>query len=116
MHKPKSYGFSEFALYGLLGKKGFREVAIQSLSKALYLKEKLLELGFEVPYTGKHLWEFPVKHPMAEEIYQKLLEKGFVFGLPLRRFGYSNCLLIAVTEKRTKEEMDQLLEALRNMI
>ncbi|WP_448583854.1 aminomethyl-transferring glycine dehydrogenase subunit GcvPA [Thermocrinis sp.] len=100
----------------LLGKKGLREVATQSLSKALYLKEKLLELGFELPYTGKHLWEFPIKHPKAEEIHHKLLEKGFMFGLSLKRFGYSNCLLVAVTEKRTREEMDQLLEVLKDIV
>ncbi|WP_448587367.1 aminomethyl-transferring glycine dehydrogenase subunit GcvPA [Thermocrinis sp.] len=100
----------------LLGRNGLREVAVQSLSKALYLKEKLLSLGFEIPYNGKHLWEFPVKHPKAEKLHQKLLKEGFMFGLPLNRFGYKDHLLVAITEKRTKEEMDRLVEALREIL
>lgn len=44
---------------------------------------------------------------------QKLIEDGFLFGIRLDRFGYKDQLLIAVTEKRTKEEMDQLVERLR---
>jgi glycine dehydrogenase subunit 1 len=97
----------------LLGREGMREVAIQSLSKAMYLKEKLLSLGFEIPFSGKHLWEFPVKHPKAQELHKKLIEDGFLFGIRLDKFGYKDQLLIAVTEKRTKEEMDQLVERLR---
>jgi glycine dehydrogenase subunit 1 len=87
--------------------------AIQSLSKAMYLKENLLNLGFEIPFSGKHLWEFPIKHPKAQELHKKLIEDGFLFGIRLDRFGYKDQLLIAVTEKRTKEEMDQLVERLR---
>lgn len=97
----------------LLGKEGLREVAIQSLSKALYLLDKLLELGFEKPYKGKHLWEFPIRHERAREIYQKALEHGFLFGVPLEEFGYKNTLLVALTEKRRREEMDKLLEIIR---
>ena len=94
----------------LLGKRGIREVALQSLSKAIYLKEGLLKLGFEIPYSGKHLWEFPIKHPEAQQIHKKLIDEGFLFGVPLERFGYDQQLLIALTEKRTKEEMDTLVE------
>ncbi len=97
----------------LLGKEGMREVAKQSLSKALYLKRRLLELGFEDLYSGKHLWEFPLKHIKSEELYQKALRSGFLAGVPLEKFGYKNTLLFAVTEKRTKEEMDRLVSAMR---
>jgi len=47
------------------------------------------------------------------ELHQKLMEEGFLFGIRLDRFGYKDQLLIAVTEKRTKEEMDWLVEKLR---
>jgi glycine dehydrogenase subunit 1 len=96
----------------LLGKEGLREVAIQSLSKAFYLKERLLSLGFEEVYKGKHLWEFPLRHEKSKELYQKALNSGFLFGVPLDDFGYKNTLLIATTEKRTKEEMDRLVQVL----
>jgi hypothetical protein len=41
------------------------------------------------------------------------MEEGFLFGIRLDRFGYKDQLLIAVTEKRMKEEMDWLVERLR---
>jgi len=97
----------------LLGKDGMREVAKQSLSKALYLKRRLLEIGFEEVYSGKHLWEFPLRHERAEELYQKALRAGFLAGVPLEGFGYHKTLLFAITEKRTKEEMDSLVDAIR---
>ncbi|MCS7277986.1 MAG: aminomethyl-transferring glycine dehydrogenase subunit GcvPA, partial [Aquificaceae bacterium] len=96
----------------LLGKEGIKEVAVQSLSKAIYFKERLLELGLEEVYTGKHLWEFPLRGMKVKELYEKALKAGFLFGVPLESFGYADTLLIAVTEKRTKEEMDRLVEAL----
>ncbi|MDW8434060.1 MAG: aminomethyl-transferring glycine dehydrogenase subunit GcvPA [Aquificaceae bacterium] len=96
----------------LLGKNGMREVAIQSLSKGMYLKKRLLELGFEEIYTGKHLWEFPLKHVRAKELYEKALNSGFLFGVPLDSFQYKDTLLVAVTERRTKQEIDKLLEVI----
>ncbi|MFN3814101.1 MAG: aminomethyl-transferring glycine dehydrogenase subunit GcvPA [Aquificaceae bacterium] len=98
----------------LLGKEGIREVAYQSISKALYLKSKLLELGFEDVFSGKHLWEFPLKHPKANYVRKELLEHGFLFGVPLERYGYKDTLLIAVTEKRRRKEMDRALYFLKS--
>ncbi|SHK54490.1 aminomethyl-transferring glycine dehydrogenase subunit GcvPA [Thermocrinis minervae] len=98
----------------LLGKEGLIEVAKQSLSKALYLKQKLLELGFEEPYTGKHLWEYPLRHPRIKELRQKALKAGFLFGVDLSPFGYRDTILLATTEKRTKQEIDRLVEVLKD--
>jgi glycine dehydrogenase subunit 1 len=98
-----------------LGKKGLKEVAKQSISKARYLYKSLTSKGWENPFNNKQfLWEFPVKHPNAEQIRKKLLKEGFLFGINLERF-YSqlkNTLLVAVTEKRTKGEMDKLISCL----
>jgi glycine dehydrogenase subunit 1 len=92
----------------LLGKEGLRDVARQSLSKAMYLKKKLLEVGFEEVYSGKHLWEFPLRHKKAKELYKKALEEGFLAGVLLENFGYENTILFCATEKRRKEEIDRL--------
>jgi len=102
----------------LMGKKGLREVALQSLSKAIYLKGKLEELGFEEVFRGKHLWEFPLRHRDAGRIWRSLLEKGFMLGVPMDRFypSLKDVLLIAVTEKRTRREMEGLLEALGGIL
>jgi glycine dehydrogenase subunit 1 len=98
-----------------LGKEGLKEVAKQSISKARYLYKSLTSKGWENLFNNKQfLWEFPVKHPNAEQIRKKLLKEGFLFGINLERF-YShlkNTLLVAVTEKRTKREMDKLISCL----
>ncbi|GAB6066301.1 aminomethyl-transferring glycine dehydrogenase subunit GcvPA [Aquifex pyrophilus] len=98
----------------LLGKEGIKEVAIQSLSKAYFFKKKLLEKGFEEVFKGKHLWEFPVRHENLPVIYRKLLKEKVVFGFPVERFykELEKTTLIAVTEKRTKEEMEKVLALL----
>jgi len=96
----------------LLGKEGLREVARQSLSKALYLKGRLLELGFEEVFEGKHLWEFPLRKRGMKALHRELLEKGFLFGVLLDRFYEElvDSVLLAVTERRSKEEIDRLVE------
>ena len=98
----------------LLGAEGLREVAIQSISKAYYLKEKLLDLGFEEVFEGKHLWEFPLKKEGSFNLRERLKEKGILLGVPLDRFfpSMKDTLLIAVTEKRKREEMDRVAEVI----
>ena len=99
----------------LLGKEGLKEVAKLSLLKARYLYKNLLQKGWENPFNNEHfLWEFPIFNPKAEEIRKKLLKEGFLFGVELSRFypKLKNTLLVAVTEKRTKEEIDRLVESI----
>ncbi len=95
----------------LLGKEGLREVARQSVSKAMYLKRALLELGFEEVFSGKHLWEFPLRRENSLSLWRELLKRGYMLGVPLEEFypQLKNSLLIALTEKRTREEMDRLV-------
>jgi len=102
----------------LMGREGLREVARQSLSKAFFLKERLRELGFEDVFGGKHLWEFPLRIPGAKKVWRKLLERGFMLGIPLEKHYpfLKESLLIAVTEKRTRGEMEELLEVLGGLL
>jgi len=99
----------------VLGKKGLIEVAKLSVSKARYLYTGLTKKGWENPFKNEQfLWEFPVEHPEAGKVRKKLLGEGFLFGIELNKFykELKNTLLVAVTEKRTKEEMDELLASL----
>ena len=50
----------------------------------------------------------------AAEVVNRLIEKGIAAGFPLGRYypGLHNCLLVAVTERRTREEIGLLAEAL----
>ena len=98
----------------LLGKEGLRETARACHAKAEYLKAKL---DFaEVLNAGPTFNEFSVRLPgNAEAVTAAMLEKKYLAGLPLQAVnrGGPNDLLIAVTEKRTRVELDAFAAALR---
>ncbi|MCS7082156.1 MAG: aminomethyl-transferring glycine dehydrogenase subunit GcvPA [Bacteroidetes bacterium] len=98
----------------LLGKEGLREVAEQCYHRAHYLARRIEELpGYGLLYPGPFFREFVVRTPRAaSEVVERLLEQGFLAGVPLDRWGEPG-LLVAVTEKRSREEMDRFVEALR---
>ena len=62
--------------------------------------------------------EFVVELPLpAKEVNTKLLEAGFIGGYDLGiDYGFDNQMLIAVTEQRSKEEIDQFIEALEAVV
>ena len=98
-----------------LGKKGVREMAAANLQKAHYAKNAFKEAGIEVVYDGYSFNEFVVKlNKPIKEINQTLLQKGIIGGYDLGRDypDLANHMLIAVTEQRTKEEIDTLVKEL----
>ncbi|RLC50925.1 MAG: aminomethyl-transferring glycine dehydrogenase subunit GcvPA [Candidatus Cloacimonadota bacterium] len=99
----------------LLGKEGLKEVALQSFSKAHYLAEKINNLNdFELAFDSPFFKEFSVKTPIpASEIISKSEEENIFPGIDLKPFGYDNMLLIAVTEKKSKSDLDELVEKLK---
>ena len=100
----------------LLGKEGFRDVARHCHAKAEYLKSKL---GFaRILNDGPTFNEFAVRLPRAaEDVAAAMIGKGFLAGLPLAAVGAGepNDMLIAVTERRTKEELDAFAGALEEI-
>jgi glycine dehydrogenase subunit 1 len=95
----------------LMGPEGLREVAELSISKAHYLAYKLQEAGFELRYPdAPFLWEFAVELPDVGRANEALLENGIIGGLNLG----DGAMLVAVTEKRTKEELDAFVEVVAN--
>ena len=98
-----------------LGKKGVGEMAAANLQKAHYAKNAFKEAGFEVVYDGHSFNEFVVKlNKPVKEINQQLLQKAIIGGYDLGR-DYPelvNHMLIAVTEQRSKEEIDTLVKEL----
>ncbi|MDN4609020.1 aminomethyl-transferring glycine dehydrogenase subunit GcvPA [Sporosarcina highlanderae] len=96
-----------------LGKVGVKEIAYQNIAKTAYAKNAFEKAGFEVKYGGAHFNEIVVKvNKSVKEINAKLLDKGFIGGydLGLTYPELSNHVLIAVTEQRTKEEIDALVQ------
>ena len=95
----------------LMGPEGLREVAELSISKAHYLADKLQEAGFELRYPdAPFLWEFAVELPDVGWANEVLLENGMIGGLDLG----DGAMLVAITEKRTKEELDAFVEVVAN--
>lgn len=97
----------------LLGKEGLKEVAMQSLSKAHYLQKKLEEKGYPLKWNQPFFKEFVVEGLTAEKQRELLKDKKFIGGFGIKRFyeEYDN-VMFAVTEQRTKEEMDEFAEVL----
>jgi len=102
----------------LMGKQGLREVAEQSTIKAHYLHDKICQIeGFETANTSPFFKEFAVKTPIPpSEIISKLKHKGYFAGVDISKYGYENQLLVAVTEKRTKQELDAFVDELEKFV
>lgn len=97
----------------LMGKEGLAKVNSLSSAGAHYLYEELLKTGkFEPVFDKPFLKEFVLK-PLVpvEKLQQKLLEEGF-FGALATEEGYVS---FCVTEKRTRAEVDSLVEAVKEV-
>ena len=99
-----------------MGPQGLKDVAMQSHHKAHYLAEKISNLdGFEIAFSSPFFHEFAVRCPRpVSEINAELQSKNIIGGYDLSR-EYSdleNLMLLCCTEKRTREEMDLLIESL----
>lgn len=91
----------------LMGEKGLREVNEMSATGAHYLHDKLVESGkFTDAYNKPFLKEFVVKTGLdIEAVNKKLLENNIMGGISLG----DGKVMFAVTEQRTKEEIDRLI-------
>lgn len=91
----------------LMGKQGLKEAAELSYAGAHYLCDQLLQTGrFKLAYDRPFFNEFYVKYDGDDEtLYQRFIEAGILGGLRV-----NDGFLFAVTEKRTKEEIDQLVK------
>ncbi len=91
----------------LLGKQGIKEAAQLSYAGAHYLCDELTKTGkFRLAYDKPFFNEFFVKYDGdVDALYQRFIDAGFLGGVK-----YDDGLLFAVTEKRTKEEIDNLIK------
>jgi glycine dehydrogenase subunit 1 len=91
----------------LMGKQGLKEAAQLSYAGAHYLCDELLKTGrFSLVYDRPFFNEFYVKYDGdADTLYQRFIEAGYLGGV-----RYEEGFLFAVTEKRTKEEIDNLVK------
>ncbi len=109
------------ALRGLIflssvGKEGLADMARLNRDKAEYAKARLTAItGVTVLQSAVTFNEFTVFLPKkADAVVEALLVRGIAAGVPLGQYyeGSENCLVVTVTEKRTKKEIDLLAKEL----
>jgi glycine dehydrogenase subunit 1 len=99
-----------------LGEQGFRDVAEQSCAKAHALASMLSGVkGAKLPFGAPFFQEFVVELPMsAREFLAAARTRGILGGIPLGapfpELG-ERALLVAVTEKRTRAELERFRDA-----
>jgi len=104
----------------ILGRRGLARVGELSLAKAHYAAERLASIpGVALRFSAPFFKEFTLKLPKSPERVVARLARGRILaGVPLKPFDrrLGDCLVVAVTEKRTKEEIDAFAEALARMV
>ncbi len=104
----------------LLGKEGIAELAKLNHDKSEFAKELISKIpGVEVKRSSPTFNEFTIVfNKNADVVVQKMIDKGFAAGFPLGRYykGMSHYLLIAVTEKRTKQEIEDFAYTLEKVL
>lgn len=102
-----------------LGRRGIRQVAELCLQKAHFAQKTILGVpGFQPVFSQPFFNEFVVRCPLPPaELNAKLREAGVVAGLDLGKYypELEGCLLTAVTEKRTREEIELLAGMLKEV-
>ncbi|HLH61484.1 MAG TPA: aminomethyl-transferring glycine dehydrogenase subunit GcvPA [Ktedonobacteraceae bacterium] len=100
-----------------LGKQGFRELGELCLQKAHYAFRQITAIaGFSAKFRSPFFDEFVITAPVsAQQLSEHLEQAGIIGGYPLGEHyaGMKNDMLFCVTETRTKEDIDRLVEVLR---
>ncbi len=103
----------------LIGKEGIKEVAYQNVAKSHYLKDKIVKLkGCELLFDHPFFNEFVIRCKKApDKINSALRKEGFIGGLNLGRFypKMSDCMLICVTETKSKTDLDRFVNVLNKV-
>ncbi len=104
----------------LLGKHGLKSLAQLNLEKAEFARQQIEKIdGVEVKRSSPTFNEFTVHLPMdASMVAEAMIDKGFAAGFPLGCYypGMENYMIIAVTEKRTKQEILNYAQALKEVL
>lgn len=105
-----------------LGKSGIQEVATLNVQKAHYAASRIAASNkLSLAYESSFFNEFLVKLPEGTDVQQlnsKLLQSGFIGGYQIDKAfpELAGHMLIAVTEQRSKEEIDQFIECLEVLV
>ena len=96
-----------------LGPQGLYEIGYQAIQKASYMKQQLLEHNFNISNQNNSLREFILEtYRPAKDVIIEMGAKGFLAGIKYSE----NEILVAVTEKRTKNEIDDYISSLQEVV
>ncbi len=100
-----------------LGTSGLREMAVRCARGTRYAREAVLAIdGVEPLVDAPVLREFAVATPLpADVVVERMADEGFLAGVPLGP-EYGDGLLVAVTERRTRDEIDAYATALSKVL
>jgi len=101
-----------------IGRAGFRELGELNVQKAHYLERKLTEIPeVQLKYDGPFFNEFTLQLAKpAAEVLASLRDRSILGGVDLAHYASPNELLVAVTEKRTREELDEYISAMKEIL
>jgi glycine dehydrogenase subunit 1 len=102
-----------------LGPQGLRETAELCVRKANYAADRLCAAGAKRQFSRPFFNEFTLRlGKKVPQVLEQLLAAGYQAGLHLGRWypALGNCLSVAVTEKRTRVEIDGLAAALSRVL
>ena len=97
-----------------IGKKGIEKIADLCISKTQYLINEIEKIdGFQIPFKNNIIFEFLVK---TNYNVDKIIDSAIINKIYLNKSIYNKkkYIQIAVTEKRTKEELDKLIKFFKN--
>ncbi len=96
-----------------LGPQGLYEIGYQAIQKTSYMKQQLLEHNFNISNQNNSLREFILETSRpAEDVILEMGAKGFLAGIKYSE----NEILVAVTEKRTKNDIDAYISSLQEVV
>jgi glycine dehydrogenase subunit 1 len=113
------------ALRGLIflstvGKEGLKDMASLNRDKSEYAKSRLTSIpGVKLLQSGPTFNEFTISLPQSSQpVVSALLKKGIAAGVPAGEYynGLENALIVTVTEKRSKSEIDRLAQAVQEVL
>ncbi len=101
---------------GWLGPQGLRQLGEVCLRRTAFAAQRLSEIpGCEIVFKGPHFKELVLRTPVeARALERAVAERGYLAGPSLGRWWpeLGNCLLLAVTERRTEQDIVGLAEAI----
>ena len=108
------YALASTIYLAAMGRHGLRQVAELCYHKAHYAASAIGNLdGYSLPQTGQFFQEFVVSCPEAPaKINRKLMERNILGGLDVSD-RFENGMLLCVTEMNSREDIEQLVDALR---